>query len=76
MLQTVVKRKPTSKAMTFRLTEVARLALAEFAERDGVDMTATLELLLRQELGRRGIPIEGLREKHTITSEGDDEDIS
>lgn len=51
----MVPRKPTAKAVTFRLTEEARALLAELARRQGIDRTAALELLIRQAAARAGI---------------------
>ena len=48
MIPVVVKRKPTSKAATFRLTEEARRLLAELAETLGIDKTAALEIAIRE----------------------------
>jgi hypothetical protein len=55
MIVTVVPRKPTSKAATFRLTEEARRLLEEIARRQGVDKTAALEIIIREVAERRGI---------------------
>lgn len=55
MMPIVVPRKPTSKAQTFRLTEEARRLLAAIAEKQGVDKTAMLEILIRELAEKRGI---------------------
>ena len=48
MMLRMVPRKPTAKAMTVRLTEEARRLLAELAEKQGVDKTAMLEIIIRR----------------------------
>ena len=55
MIPIVVPRKPTSKAQTFRLTEEARRLLAAIAEKQGVDKTAILEIIIREIAEKRGI---------------------
>lgn len=55
MMPPMVPRKPTSKAVTFRLTEEARRLLAEIAQKQGVDKTSALEVIIREVAERRGI---------------------
>ena len=55
MLYNVVPRKPTAKATSFRLTEEARILLAQIAERQGISLTAALEVLIRQQAAALGI---------------------
>jgi len=56
MLQPMPPAKPTSKSVSYRLTAEARRMLAVIAQRQGINMTAALEVLIRQEAERRGIP--------------------
>lgn len=55
MLYDVVPRKPTAKPVSYRLTEEARTLLAEIAERQGISLTAALEVLIRQQAASMGI---------------------
>lgn len=55
MIMLVVPRKPTSKAVTFRLTEEARRLLVEIAKQQGIDRTAALEILIRKEAKAQNI---------------------
>lgn len=55
MIVSVVPRKPTSKAVTFRLTEEARRLLAEIAKQQGIDRTSTLEVIIREVAAKRGV---------------------
>lgn len=55
MIADVVPRKPTSKAITVRLTEEARRLLALIAEKQGVDKTAALEIIIREIAEKRGL---------------------
>lgn len=57
MMPYVVPRKPTSKGVSYRLTEEARLLLAEIAERQGISKTAVLELAIRKEARELGIEL-------------------
>ncbi len=55
MLYDVVPRKPTAKPVSFRLTEEARVLLAQIAERQGISLTAALEVLIRQQAESMGV---------------------
>ncbi len=55
MMLRMVPRKPTSKAMTFRLTEEARRLLAEIALKRGLDKTAVIETLIREYAEKQGV---------------------
>lgn len=55
MMSRMVPKKPTAKAMSFRLTEEARKLLALLAEKRGVNMTAYLETLIRDEAERKNV---------------------
>ena len=48
-------RKPTSKGVSYRLTEDARRLLAELARTQGISMTAVLELVIRKESKDQGL---------------------
>lgn len=55
MIADMVPRKETAKAVTFRLTEEARLLLERIARSQGIDKTAALEVLIREAAEKRGI---------------------
>lgn len=51
----MVPRKLTGKKATFLLTEEARKLLAVLAEKQGINMTAYLEVLIRKEAKDQGV---------------------
>ena len=55
MIQPMPPRKPPSRSTSFRLTLEALRLLGAIAERQGVAMTAALEVLLRKEAQEQGI---------------------
>jgi len=55
MIQPMPPRKPPSQSTSFRLTLEAIRLLKEIAMRQGIGMTAALEVLVRQEAERQGI---------------------
>jgi len=55
MIQPMPPRKPPSRSTSFRLTREALRLIEEIAARQGIGMTAALEVLIRKEAKEQGI---------------------